>query len=68
MKRWPETVTAIGITLGEDNKLRILSPHGLEDLFELIVRRSPYFKDYIYFQERVKNKDWLNIWPRLIEE
>jgi hypothetical protein len=65
MKRWPETATAIGITLDEDNKLRILSPHGLEDLFELIIRRSPYFMDDNYYQQRVKNKDWLNTWPKL---
>ncbi|QJD83248.1 nucleotidyltransferase family protein [Cohnella herbarum] len=65
MKRWPETVTAIGITLDGDNKLRIIAPHGLQDLFTLTIRRSPFFYDYDYYRARVKSKNWLSIWPRL---
>lgn len=70
MKRWPETVTAVGISLDYQNNIEIISPHGLNDLFELVIRRSPYFKDNDYFYTRVQSKKWLELWPqlRLIEE
>jgi hypothetical protein len=70
MKRWPETATAIGITLDQENKIKIIAPYGLSDLFEMKIRKSPLFKDREYFRSRVKNKNWLMTWPKLelIEE
>ncbi|MFC5528303.1 nucleotidyltransferase family protein [Cohnella yongneupensis] len=70
MERWPETVTAIGVSLDQNDHVTLVAPHGLNDLFELVIRRSPYFADYDYFIKRVLNKNWLNTWPklRLIEE
>lgn len=65
MKRWPETATAVGVTLGVQGELRIIAPHGLQDLFGLKVRQSPYFADRSYFEARVRDKNWLNIWPKL---
>jgi len=65
MMRWPETVTAIGITLDQDNKVTIIAPYGLSDLFEMKIRRSPLFKDGEYFITRVQNKNWLKTWPKL---
>jgi hypothetical protein len=67
MKRWPETVTAVGVTLDPDNNLNIIAPHGLDDLFQMIVRRSPFFPDHEYYQARVTDKNWLKIWPRLTQ-
>lgn len=65
MKRWPETVTAVGVALDHDDKLKIIAPLGLEDLFSLQIRRSPFFDDYDNFKARVESKNWLNLWPRL---
>ncbi|WEK56028.1 MAG: nucleotidyltransferase family protein [Candidatus Cohnella colombiensis] len=65
MMRWPETATAIGITLDQDNKLKIIAPYGLNDLFELKIRKSPLFKEHEYFRTRVSNKNWLKTWPKL---
>nr|WP_267900954.1 nucleotidyltransferase family protein [Cohnella endophytica] len=65
MLRWPETATAVGIALESGRRLRIISPHGLEDLFGLVIRRSPLFSDHEYFLTRVREKDWLTLWPRL---
>jgi hypothetical protein len=66
IKRWPETVTAIGVALDTDNHLSIIAPHGLDDLFNLTIRRSPFFHDRDYYQARVKSKRWKTIWPNLI--
>ena len=65
MKRWPETATAVGIKLDEQDNIEIIAPHGLEDLFELKIRQSPYFTDDEYFFKRIQDKKWLNKWPLL---
>ncbi|WP_226991730.1 nucleotidyltransferase family protein [Paenibacillus sabinae] len=70
MKRWPETATSVGISLGRNQNIEIIAPHGLNDLFDLVIRRSPFYKDEDYFYKRVQSKRWLELWPklRLIEE
>ena len=65
ISHWPETVTAVGIRLEDDNSISIVSPYGLEDLFEFRVRRSPLFKDVSYYKSRVTKKNWKEIWPKL---
>nr|WP_026021462.1 nucleotidyltransferase family protein [Paenibacillus senegalensis] len=65
LSRWPETVTAVGIRLEKDDTLSVISPHGLEDLFELRVRRSPLFMDESYYRARITRKNWKEIWPKL---
>ncbi len=63
---WPETATAVGITMLPDNSLKVIAPHGLEDLFSLKLRMSPDFGDGPdAFFDRVKKKQWLTKWPKL---
>jgi hypothetical protein len=62
---WPETVTAIGVMLDSNNEIMIIAPYGLEDLFQMMVRRSPLFQDKDYYLNRVKNKNWIIQWPQL---
>jgi len=61
---WPETATAIAVRLDSENKIEILAPHGLEDLFNLIVRPTPNFSPII-FQERIDAKLWKKQWKNL---
>lgn len=65
MKRWPETATATGVSLDNNGNLYIIAPHGLEDLFNLVIWISPYFKDRDYFYNRIENKKWIATWPKL---
>ncbi|AZK47399.1 nucleotidyltransferase family protein [Paenibacillus lentus] len=65
MSRWPETATAIGARLTACEKLELCTPHGLDDLFGMVVRRSPFFADQHYYLERVRRKNWLVDWPLL---
>lgn len=62
---WPEAVTAIAIRLEADDRLSWLCPYGLNDLFELRVRRSPLFSDEAYYRARVEGKNWRALWPLL---
>jgi len=65
MMRWPETATAIAIRLNAKNEIEVVAPYGLEDLFEMRIRRSPYFHDQEYYLKRIAEKKWLTIWPRV---
>lgn len=65
MSHWPETVTAVGIRLEEDNRITYVSPYGIDDIFEFRIRRSPKFEDESVYQSRVAKKNWRKIWPKL---
>lgn len=63
---WPETVTAIGVTLDENKKLKLIAPYGIDDLVNFIVRPSPKFKEGIErVKERMIEKKWREKWPKI---
>lgn len=65
LSQWPETATGVGIKL-ESGKLKLIAPHGIADLINLIVRPSSKFPDGLErVKERVKEKRWLEKWPKL---
>jgi len=66
LSRWPETVTAIAVTLDAGEQLRLVAPYGIHDLVNFIVRKSPKFdggNDRIL--ERVSKKKWQEKWPMI---
>jgi len=67
VSRWPETATAIALRL-TDGSVEIMAPFGLDDLFSMTVRPTPAFigEKLPIFQRRVREKLWLERWPRLI--
>lgn len=63
---WPETATAIGVTLGESDDVIFRAVHGTRDLLRLVVRPTPVFEKKIEkYRERIQIKDWHSQWPRL---
>ena len=65
LSEWVETPTCVAVTL-KDSVLRIIAPHGTDDLFNLIVRPSPAYVDKLaIFYERVHGKKWLKKWDKL---
>ena len=67
IKHWPETATAVAVRQVA-GKVEILAPFGLDDLFSLIVRPTPDFiaEKLPIYQNRVREKRWLERWPRLV--
>jgi len=65
MASWPETATAVGVRLTHRDALEFVAPHGLADLFELILRPSPVASDPRAYKSRLREKAWLVRWPRL---
>lgn len=65
ISQWPETATGIGVIL-KDRKLKLIAPHGIRDLVNLIVRPSPAFANNTErIKQRSEQKHWLEKWPRL---
>ena len=65
LSQWPETATGIGVKL-ECDKLKLIAPHGINDLKNLIIRPSPKFPDGLErVKKRAKEKRWLEKWPKL---
>jgi hypothetical protein len=65
LSRWPETVTALGVSLDEEDRMELCAPYGLKDLFDMIVRQSPLFTDRERYLERVVKKKWKEHWPHI---
>ncbi len=61
---WPETATAVAVRLNLNDKIEILAPYGLNDLFNLIVKPTPNF-NITAFQKRVNEKEWKKQWQNL---
>lgn len=69
LSQWVETATCVGVSL-KNRKLKLVAPHGIEDLANLIVRPIPgfaskYKHDPEIFQRRIKEKKWTQLWPKL---
>jgi hypothetical protein len=64
IRRWPETATALAVSLDSEGYLRLAAPYGFDDAFDLIVRpTSPEMVDVV--KERVEAKRWAKTWPKL---
>jgi hypothetical protein len=66
ISKYTETPTSIAVAIRNGN-LILNTPHGIDDLVNLIVRPTPHYmtdKYYIY-KNRIKTKNWLAKWPKL---
>lgn len=68
MSKFPETATAIGVTLDRKGELRLCAPYGVEDLISMTIRPTPYFKESQIFLDRLFQKKWSTKWPKVKEE
>ena len=62
---WPEYATSVGLFLDERGTMRVIAPHGLDDLFGLVVRRNPRRASVGTFWQRVEQKRYTQRWPRV---
>ena len=62
---WPEYATAMGLRLDDDNRLHVIAPYGLEDLFAMIVRRNPARVSIETYRRRIASKRYAQRWPRV---
>ncbi|MGN4443964.1 nucleotidyltransferase family protein [Bacillus cereus group sp. MYBK79-1] len=69
ISKFPETATAIGVTLDELNNVILTAPCGIEDVIALQVRPTAHFletKERLHmYNARVTKKNWQNKWPNI---
>lgn len=63
---WPEYVTSVGLCLHADDSIEVIAPHGLDDLFNCVVRRNPTRASIDTYRMRVAQKKYALRWPRVI--
>ncbi|NGO00272.1 nucleotidyltransferase family protein [Grimontia sp. S25] len=64
MSFWPEQETAVAVRLTDDGVLECVSSFGFESLFALKITPNSK-REFTIYQQRVLQKNWLNIWPKL---
>ena len=62
---WPEYATSVGLTLRADDSMDVIAPHGLDDLFSLVVRRNPARVSVATYRQRVAEKRYAQRWPKV---
>jgi len=71
LAHFPETVTAIGVSLDASGHLKLAAPYGTDDIVGLKLRPTPAFADgsphHHIYRARIQKKKWQATWPRLQE-
>jgi hypothetical protein len=66
MSRWADPVTAVGVRLTDADEIAVVAPHGLDDLFGLVVRPNLVAPNAArVYCERMTAKRWTERWPML---
>ncbi|QFF98612.1 hypothetical protein PB01_07075 [Psychrobacillus glaciei] len=66
---FPETATALGVKLDEENNVLLSAPHGINDVTKLVIKPTPRFettKELVtIYEDRILKKNWSSIWPMI---
>jgi len=62
---WPEFATSVGVSLDADDRIQLIAPHGLDDLFAMRVQRNPRRVSLETYRARVQEKQYTQRWPRV---
>jgi hypothetical protein len=69
MSKFPETATALGLSLDEHGNLRLAAPHGIRDVIQMELRPTPSFitnrQLHSIYEKRIASKNWRLLWPRV---
>lgn len=72
ISKFPETATALGVKLEQEDKVVLTAPHGIEDVVNVIVKPTPYFlvskARMMIYEKRVRDKNWKATWNKLKKE
>lgn len=69
ISKFPETATAIGVKLDEQDEVILTAPCGISDVINMEVKPTPFFREDIkralIYEERIKKKNWQSIWKKV---
>ena len=63
---WLETPTCVAVRLDANDDLRLIAPHGIDDLVRLRIRPTPAARRRMpVYRQRLRRKNWRKNWPAL---
>ncbi|WP_227789464.1 MULTISPECIES: nucleotidyltransferase family protein [Burkholderia] len=62
---WPEYATAVGLSLLQDGTIDVCAPHGVDDLFSMVIRRNPTRVSIETYRRRIEQKNTATAGPAL---
>jgi uncharacterized protein len=69
ISKFPETATSLGVKLDEKDDIILVAPWGVDDVINLEVKPTPYFKESKelskIYEERITKKNWKDIWYKV---
>ncbi|GAA0343498.1 nucleotidyltransferase family protein [Bacillus carboniphilus] len=69
ISKFPETATALGVKLDEQDRVNLTAPCGIEDVLQLKLKPTPYFSKTeelaAIYEERVVKKNWKSKWHKI---
>lgn len=67
ISKFPETATALGLTLDHGNNVVLTAPCGIDDVIHMRVRPTPFFEaspaKLKHYETRIAKKNWKQRWP-----
>lgn len=60
---WPEYATCVAVRLAADDRLDIVAPFGLDDLFSMTIRHNPARASLAEYRRRLQAKRYAERWP-----
>ncbi|WP_430392902.1 nucleotidyltransferase family protein [Bacillus suaedaesalsae] len=72
ISKFPETATALGVTITDQGKVLLTAPWGVGDVMSFKVKPTPYFRENkkiaSIYEERIRKKSWKTNWPKVTFE
>jgi hypothetical protein len=69
ISKFPETATALGLKLDENNQILLAAPCGIHDVIHLELKPTAYFAASLerieIYKTRLVKKNWQSIWPEI---
>ncbi|MCF7624524.1 nucleotidyltransferase family protein [Peribacillus castrilensis] len=69
ISKFPETATALGVKLDENDNVILTAPCGISDVINLEVKPTPYFKEtkerVEIYEDRITKKNWKLTWNKI---
>jgi hypothetical protein len=69
ISKFPETATALGLTLDHNHHVVLAAPCGIDDVIQMRVKPTPFFasseKKMKQYESRIAKKNWQKTWPRV---
>ncbi|MFS0892570.1 nucleotidyltransferase family protein, partial [Peribacillus frigoritolerans] len=69
ISKFPETATALGVKLDENDNVILTAPYGIHDVINLEVKPTPFFKEtkerVEIYEDRITKKNWKSTWKKV---